>query len=164
MVYKKDICGWCMRGVWTGVGEVNTWRKIKSSKLLQLFPHPPFQLPLPSPSPLSPPVFRCHGDDAKLHHRFCPVNILRGGACNPENSSRGAIIFCASHRQITASSFTKYPSSAVQKCARLCTYRPVSVETRSVPRCVFDCSACYLAHLFGFNIGFKVSTTLRGSA
>lgn len=42
-MYKKYICGWCMRGVWRGVGEVNTWRKIKSSRLLQLFPHPPIQ-------------------------------------------------------------------------------------------------------------------------
>lgn len=31
-------------------------------------------------SSLSPPIFGCHGDDVKLHHRFGPVDGLRGGA------------------------------------------------------------------------------------
>lgn len=43
-------------------------------------------------SSLSPPVFGYHGDDVKLHHRFSPVDGLRGGATNPVQSSAGAII------------------------------------------------------------------------
>lgn len=124
-----------MVGKGPGVVNVVGNKKLKASTAF------PISCPLPpTPDPsLSPPVFRCHGDDVELHHRFCPINSLRGGASNPEKSTGGAI-FCVSNRELTVSSLTKYPSSAVQKCAKLCIYRPVSVETRSEPRCVFVCS------------------------
>lgn len=40
--------------------------------------YPPF--PRFPGSSLSPPLFSCHDDDVKLHHRFSPVDGLRGGA------------------------------------------------------------------------------------
>lgn len=56
--------------------------------------YPPF--PRAPGSALSPPLFSCHGDDVKLHHRFSPVDGRRGGATNPVQSSAGAIILCES--------------------------------------------------------------------
>lgn len=104
-----------------------------------------------SPGPaLSPPTFRCHGDDVKLHHRSCPVNSLRGGASNPEKSTEEAIIFRL--QQTDNGPTLEYISVlSCPKCAKLCIYRPVSVETRSEPRYVFDYSAssCYFV-LFAF--------------
>lgn len=79
----------------------------------------------PGPA-LSPPVFRCHDDDVKLHHRSCPVNSLRGGASNPEKSTEGAIIFCVSNRQITVLPLSIYPCLAVQN-ARNCAFTGRSV-------------------------------------
>lgn len=45
-------------------------------------------------SSLSPPVFGCHGDDVKLHHRFSPVDGLRGGA------TKSRTIDCRSHHPV----------------------------------------------------------------
>lgn len=75
---------------------------------------------------LSPPVFRCHGDDVKLHHRSCPVNSLRGGASNPEKSTEGTIIFRVSNRQITVLPLNIYPYLAVHN-ARNCAFTGRSV-------------------------------------
>lgn len=56
--------------------------------------YPPF--PRAFSSALSPPLFSCHGDDVKLHHRFSPVDGRRGGATNPVQSSAGPTILCES--------------------------------------------------------------------
>lgn len=45
-------------------------------------------------SSLSPPVFGCHGDDVKLHHRFSPVDGPRGGA------TKSRTIDCRSHHPV----------------------------------------------------------------
>lgn len=46
-------------------------------------------------SSLSPPVFGCHDDDVKLHHRFSPVDGFWGGA------TKSRTIACRSHRPVT---------------------------------------------------------------
>lgn len=80
---------------------------------------------------LSPPVFGCHGDDVKLHHRFSPVDGPRGVATR--RWSAGAII-----RESSLLRFPSPPRSPshplIPKCAKLCICKPVSAETRSEPR------------------------------
>lgn len=83
---------------------------------------------------LSPPVFGCHGDDVKLHHRLSPVDGLRGGATNPGHSA------CRNHHPVRFSaaqvpiSCSIVLASRSPKCAKLCICKPVSAETRSEPR------------------------------
>lgn len=94
-------------------------------------------------SSLSPPVFGCHGDDVRLHHRFSPVDGLRGGATNPGHPIAGTIFPWISAAQVTIYYSTTLVSIR-PKCAKLCICKPVSAETRSEPR--------YSSDLFFFSL------------
>lgn len=103
-------------------------------------------------SSLSPPFFSCHGDDVKLHHRFSPVDGLRGGATNPGQSTAGTIILTSClWISVLPSPTRRTVVSSCLKCAKLCIYKPVSAETRSEPRYF---SHLFLFSLFGFAFGW----------
>lgn len=113
-------------------------------------------------SSLSPPVFSCHGDDVKLHHRFSPVDGLRGGAKIPgqihhreHSSSCENLLLCSASRRQTV-------VSSCPKCAKLFIYRPVSAETRSEPR--YLSNFCFWGGIFAFERVVRRLSCFDGAA
>lgn len=106
-------------------------------------------------SSLSPPLFSCHGDDVKLHHRFSPVDGLRGGATNPGQSTAGTIIL-TSCLWISEPPFPHLlldePSCPAVQNARNCAFtsRSVRKPDRSQGTFLID----FFFSLFGFAFGW----------
>lgn len=140
--FSCDICEWGESGLWKGAEKVTMRRKIKISRLLRRFLHPirffHDSRSRPLSSGLSLPW---------RWRRVAPPSLPS------KQSQRRSIKSWKIHRrshhfpclQQTDNGPTPEYKSVLRcpKCAKLCIYRPVSVETRSEPRYVFDYSVFF---------------------
>lgn len=159
------FCEWSESGVWKGADQVTMSRKMRISRLLLRFLYPirlfhgsryrPLSSGLPLPwrwRKVAPPILpskqtRRRGiKSRKIDRRSHHFPRLQ----RTDNGSTSEYIFVLSS----------------PKCAKLCICRPVSVETRSVPRYAFVFFFFFLlfCSFLCFCIGFQISTTLRGAA
>lgn len=121
-------------------------------------------------SSLSPPFFSCHGDDVKLHHRFSPVDGLRGGATNPGQSTAGTVLL-TSCLWVSAAPFPHLPldepSCPAAQNARNCAFTSRSVRKPDRGQgtfLIYFFFLCVVLHSGESFAGFHASTALTAAA
>lgn len=158
-----DICEWGEIGVWKGADNVRMRRKMEISRQLQRFLHPIRLFHESRSRPLS------SGLSLPWRWRKVAPPILPSKHSQRRSITSWKIDRRSHHfpclQQTDSDLILDYISVlSCPKCAKLCIYRPVSVETRLEPRYVCFYFFLLFCSFLPFCAGFQISTTLRGAA